>query len=157
MKQLLFSFILIISACNLKLQLPPNQVDNLLKCNISLKQARLNLLNLGYSIQFEKNEAYFSTDYKKSDFETKVGWITKEPIILKYRMFVVQSISKDQIQFQYKYKIHNLINNIVKLENPPFYVDKLHDIQGIRSEVCGWTQTPHLDDSKEKVQLKVND
>lgn len=127
----------ILFACqSTQLILENSQIQELTKCSISMIQARRNLLRRGYSIAVQ-GEDFFSTDFKKSDFETQFGLITGETLKEYYRRFVVFSFNKESVDYRFQYKVYRIGEPVVRLANPSFTFDRLSHYQKIRGEVCG--------------------
>ena len=128
---------LAISSCqSTRLVLESSQIKELTKCPITLDEARMNLLRRGYSI-IAHGDDFFSTDFKKSDFETVSGLITGETLKEYYRRFVVYSLDHESIDYRFQYQVYRLGEPVVRLANPRFTYDKLSKYQKIRGEVCG--------------------
>jgi len=119
-----------------QLVLENSQIRELTKCPISMEEARRNLLRRGYSIVVQ-GEDFFSTDFKKSEFETLVGFVTGEVLQEYYRRFVVFSFDKENIDYRFQYQVYRLGEPVVRLANPKFTFDRLPQYQKIRGEVCG--------------------
>lgn len=136
----------LLSACQTsQLSLENSQIQKLTSCPISLVEARKNLLQRGYSIQ-EHGEDYFSTDFKKSEFETVLGFVSGETVQEYYRRFVVFSFDKDSIDYRFQYQVYRLGEPVIRMANPSFTFDKLSQYQKIRGEVCG-SLNPSFDES----------
>ena len=131
--------------------LDKNLLDELLECPISLLEAKGNLLNLGYAIQFD-TDSYFSTDYKKSDFESRVGYLTGETIKEYDRKFIVFA-GDNGVTFRYKYRVIHHGEKFTSYSNPLFFEEELDNIKKIQKEVCGEQQTVKI---QSETEIKTN-
>ncbi|NRA44937.1 MAG: hypothetical protein HRU09_08285 [Oligoflexales bacterium] len=138
---------LLIACQSTHLVLETSQIRELTKCPITLEDARKNLLKRGYSIDSQGAD-YFSTDFRKSEFESLKGFITGETLQEYYRRFIVYSFDGESINYRFQYQVYRLGDPVIRLANPSFTFDKLAQYQKIRGEVCGSLE-PRLKQSSE--------
>lgn len=108
---------------------------NPLICQITLAEAQKNLMAQGYAIEFS-DDGFFSTDYKKSDFEGEKSWITGENVIDYHRKFIVWQKGDAKVAFLFKYRSVHLATGASTLKNPEARDLNTETLNRIRSEVC---------------------
>lgn len=124
-----------LSSCASFQNLTLSEIDTLTTCDISLTEAKQHLLTRGYGI-ISESEDQFTTDYRKSEFESWVTTFTKEPVVDTHRRMVVFSDGQNKVRFTFKYRRIEYPNKFARLGNPEFTVSEKEDYVEIQKEVC---------------------
>ncbi|MDD9952037.1 MAG: hypothetical protein OXT67_10795 [Zetaproteobacteria bacterium] len=111
------------------------EIDQLTTCHISLSQAKRNLMAKGYGM-ISESEDQFTTDYRKSEFESWVTTLTQEPVVDTHRRMVVFSDGGNKVRFTFKYRRIEYPEKYARLGNPEFNAGEREDYRRIRREVC---------------------